>query len=787
MRVRTPTILQMEAVECGAVALAIILSYYGRTVSLAELRQVCGITSSGSQASNMILSARHYGMRAEGYRMEINALSQQPLPFIVFWNFNHFLVVEGFSKDKVFLNDPATGPRWVSWSEFTQGFTGVVLSIRPEPEFQAGGRVSSRLSLVFSRLQGSIGGVLYCTLVGFLLVLPGVAIPILIQLLVDWGLVRAETNWLRPLVLGLILVVGLQGLLLLLRLRTLRRLRVKLTIELSSHFIKHLLALPIGFYAQRFTGEIGNRLRFNETLAQTLSGSISVAVIDATMVVLYVLVMLTFDPLLTLVGISSVVVNLLTLNWALRQSKNAISRFALANSQVTAVGIAGLQNLETLKASAMESEFFSHWAGHWTKAINAEQDIELSNQILNILALLLRTLTAALILGIGSLKVMEGSLTLGMLVAFQSLIQSVQHPANVLVQSLRTLQGLSANLEQLDEVLRYPIEDRTQAAVLRRDPEPKVDSSSPSSNVYSHVSDCPEDYVAAESDLLPSGVKSRTSLHSNGNSSPTSSSTSYPVASLREDRLSGFVELREVTFGYAQVTPPLIQQVTLAIQPGQLVGLVGTNGSGKSTLAKLICGLYQPWAGEILFDGKRRTEIDRSILTTSLTLAEQHPTLFEGTVRDNLTLWDTTIPDAQLVQACQDAAIHQAILGIPGAYDGLVIEEGANFSGSERQQLEIARALVNNPTILVMDEAMSALDGQSQQIILGNIRRRECTCILITHYLSALKECDQIFVLGQGKIAQQGVHRELQQEAGIYQHLMNLTYDNQQQQSHQAK
>ncbi|NJK37638.1 MAG: NHLP family bacteriocin export ABC transporter peptidase/permease/ATPase subunit [Oscillatoriales cyanobacterium RM2_1_1] len=769
MRVRTPTILQIEAVECGAAALAIILAYYGKVVPLVELRQICGITHNGSQASNMILSARHYGMRADGYRMEINSLRQQAPPFIVFWNFNHFLVVEGFSKNKVFLNDPATGPRWVSGAEFAQGFTGVVLNIRPEPEFKVGGAIFSPKTAILSWLRGSFGGVFYCLLVGLLLAIPGVALPILIQLLVDWGLVKAETHWLRPLILGLILVAGLQGMLLLLQLRMLRRLRVKLTLEMASAFVKQLLALPVGFYSQRFTGEISDRLRLNAAVAQTLSGSVSLAMIEVTAVVIYILVMVTFDPLLTLVAVSSVIVNLLTLNWALHQSKNTTIRFAQAKSQVAAVGISGLQNLETLKASGMESEFFSHWAGHWTKVVNAEQDLEVPNQILNILALLLQTLTVALILGIGGLRVMEGSLTLGMLVAFQSLVQSIQRPASSLIRSLKVLQDCIAHLVQLDEVFSYPLDqnlDENQPA--------------PDRNSRTHkVPDLPLTVQNGADELSNSGARSvpvSSPIFSGfGDWSPDY----YPVNFLQEKRLRGFIELQGVTFGYTQVAAPLIQQVTFSVQPGQLIGVIGPNGSGKSTLAKLICGLYQPWSGEILFDQQPRAEIDRHILATSLVLAEQRPTLFEGSVRENLTLWDPTIQDAQLVQACQDAGIHQAILGIPGAYDGYVMEGGVNFSGSQRQQLEIARALVNNPTILIMDEAMNALDGYTQETILDNIRRRECTCILITHGLNSLKDCDEIFVLSQGKVVEQGTPKQLQQEAGIYQNLMNLKSDHQ--------
>ncbi|MGF1493232.1 MAG: NHLP family bacteriocin export ABC transporter peptidase/permease/ATPase subunit [Microcoleaceae cyanobacterium] len=742
MHVRTPTILQMEAVECGAAALGIVLSYYGQDIPLGKLRQMCGITQSGSQASNMILAARQCGMKAEGYRMEVSDLRQQSFPLIVFWNFNHFLVVEGFSRNRVFLNDPATGPRQVSWAEFTQGFTGIVLAIRPEKSLTktTQRRLFKKFFSIVSRLRGVVGGILYCALVGFLLVIPGILIPVLIQLLVDWGLVNTGGGGLSFLTLGLVLAAGLQGLLLLLRIRMMRRLKLRLTVDMSSRYVRQLLSLPIDFYTQRFPGEVSDRLRLNEITAQSLSSSLVTAIVDAAAVIAYGLVMLTYDPLLTVVSMSGVVVNLLTLNWALRQSKDTALRLTQAKGQAAAVGIAGLQNLETIKASALESEFFSRWAGYWTKVLNTEQELELPNQILLIPALLLRILIAALILGVGSLKVMEGTLTLGMLIAFYSLVQQIQHPASVLIQSLTILQELIANLERLDEILHYPTDSGLQDAA--QCPKKQLDQTTP----------C----VTLTADRIPS-------------SSPTPAD--YPGGILSENRLRGFVELRQVKFGYAQVISPLIQEVSLYIQPGQLVGLVGFNGSGKSTIARLVSGLYQPWAGKILFDGISRNTIEHEILSHSFALAEQHPNLIAGTVRDNLTLWDSSIPDAQLVQACQDADIHQAILAIPGAYDGWVAEDGANFSGSQQQQLEIARALVKNPTILVFDEAISALDRRTQQLILSNIRRRECTCLLITHCVNVLQECDEIFILNQGKIINNGNHQYLQQHEQLYQYL----------------
>ncbi|WP_414579533.1 NHLP family bacteriocin export ABC transporter peptidase/permease/ATPase subunit [Anabaena sp. CCY 9402-a] len=705
----------MEAVECGAASLAIILAYYDRIVPLAELRIECGVSRDGSKASNLILAARRYGMEADGFKAEqLEQLQKLYPPYIVFWNFNHFLVVEGWSKHWVFLNDPATGLRKISWEEFDEGFTGVVLVIEPGEDFSAGGRKPNVISGLIDRLQGSFAAILYCVLAGFLLVLPGLAIPVFSQVFVDQVLVENRTEWLRPLILGMILTTVFQGLLTLLRLRYLRKLRIKLATATSTRFLWHILRLPVRFYAQRYAGEISNRASLNNKVAQVLSGQLATTVIDVVMVLFYALVMFAYDWLLTLIGICFAAINGLTLQWVARQRVDANMRLVQDWGKADGVSIAALQSIETLKASALESDFFSRWSGYYAKAINAQQELAVTNQILGVLPILLNSLTSMFILVVGGWRVMDGNLSIGMLVAFQSLMLSFQQPVNTLVDFGSTLQELEGDLNRLDDVLGNSL-------------DPEVEKSEV---IVNH----------------PSKI-----LHS---------------------KLQGYVELRNVTFGYSHVDPPLIEHFSLSLQPGQRVALVGASGSGKSTLAKLICGLYQPWEGEILFDGTPRSEIPRERLASSLSLVEQDIFLFGGTVRDNLTLWDDTVSDEQLVKACQDAVIHEAIAQIPGGYDGQLLEGGVNFSGGQRQRLEIARALVKNPAILVMDEATSALDTQTEQIIVENLHQRNCSCILVAHRLSTIRDCDEIIVLEQGKVVQRGTHEELWQEGGVYERLV---------------
>ena len=709
MRVKTPTILQMEAVECGAASLGIILSYYDRIVNLAELRIECGVSRDGSKASNLILAARRYGMIADGFKAEhLEQLLEVTPPYIVFWNFNHFLVVEGLSKNWVFLNDPATGPRKVSWAEFDEGFTGIVLVMEPGPDFKKGGRKPNVISGLIDRLKGSVGAISFSILAGFLLVLPGLAIPIFTQVFVDRILVENRTEWLRPLLLGMMITMIFQGVLTLLRLSYLRKLRIKLAVTMSARFQWHILRLPVKFYAQRYAGEISNRTSLNNKVAQVLSGQLATTVIDAVMILFYGLVMFSYDRVLTLIGIGFAAINGFVLQWVARHRVDANIRLVQDWGKANGVGIAALQSIETLKASALESDFFCRWAGYYAKAVSAEQELEVTNQILGMLPIFLTSLTSALILIVGGWRVMDGNLSIGMLVAFQSLMLSFQQPVNTLVDFGTTLQELEGDLNRLDDVLSNALDPEVERAELR-----------------------------------------------------------FPT-----QKLQGYVELRNITFGYSPIEPPLIENFNLSLQPGQRVALVGASGSGKSTLAKLICGLDQPWEGEILLDGYPRKEIPRPVLANSLALVEQDIFLFGGTLRDNLTLWDVTVPDEDMIKACQDAAIHETIMAIPGGYDGQLLEGGANLSGGQRQRLEIARALVKNPAILVMDEATSALDTQTEQIIRENLRQRQCSCILVAHRLSTIRDCDEIIVLEGGKVVQRGTHEELWQEGGVYQRLI---------------
>jgi ATP-binding cassette, subfamily C, bacterial len=709
-RVKTPTVIQMEATECGAAALGIILSYYGRIVPLAELRVECGVSRDGSHAANLVLAARRYGMIAAGYAIKLEHLPEVTLPCIAFWNFNHFLVVEGYNRSRVFLNDPGGGRRQVSWKEFTRGFTGVILEIEPGPDFTKGGHQPNVFLSLIDRLRGSVGEVLYLIIAGFLLVVPGLALPVFGQIFVDRILVESHTNWLQGLLLGMSFATLLESILILLRLRLLRKLKVKLAVVMSARFYHHVLKLPARFYAQRYAGEIANRVDINTRVAEILSGQLATTVIDAVMVVFYGAIAFAYDSLLTLIGISSAIANILVLKWMSQKRVDANMRLLQEQGRMTGVGISAIQSIETIKASGLESEVFTSWSGSYANTTNIEQELEVYNQILGTVPTLLTALTTTMILIVGGWRVMSGGLTIGMLFAFQILMSEFQAPVNTLVQFANLLQELKGDLTRLDDVLDNSIDVELE---------------------------------------------------------PRESTASQTLV-----QLTGRVDIKNITFGYSPVAPPLIEDFSLSLEPGQRKALVGATGSGKSTIAKLICGLYQPWQGEILFDGIPRTQIPRLMLARSLSFVEQEILQFEGTVRDNLTLWDGNVPEEQLIKACKDALIHDVVMEVLGGYDAKLLERSANLSGGQRQRLEIARALVNNPTILVMDEATSALDAETERLLVANLRQRQCSCIVVAHRLSTIADCDEIIVFDRGRVVQRGTHEQLCAVEGVYQDLL---------------
>jgi len=712
-RVKTPTVLQMEATECGAAALASVLAYHGRIVPLEELRSACGVSRDGSRASHLLKAARAYGLTAQGFSMEPQQLPLLPLPAIVFWHFRHYVVVEGFDKGRVYLNDPAQGPRLVTAAEFDEGFTGVVLVFEPGPEFQKGGSKRGLIRPLRRRLSGSAGALAFLALASVALVVPGLVIPTFTRIFVDQVLIGRLHGWLRPLLLGIALTALLRAALTWLQQSALLRLENRLALWTSYRFMAHVLRLPMQFFGQRYAGEIGSRVEINDRIAQLLSGDLATHLLNVLTAGFFVLVMLHYDGLLTLVGLAIAGLNVLALHAMSRRRTDAYQRLLQERAMLMGAAMAGLQTIESLKATGSESDFFTRWSGHYARVQAAEQQMAFWNLVLSAVPPFLFGLNMAAILGVGALRVMDGQMTVGMLVAFQSLMVGFLAPISALVTLGSTLQEIEGEMNRLDDVLGHEVE---------AEPSPCV--------------------CAQTGELLPP-------LH----------------------RLTGQVELRNVTFGYSRLEPPLIEDLSVTMRPGARVAIVGASGSGKSTVARIASGLYRPWRGEVLLDGRPLSQIARAVRADSLALVDQDIFLIEGSVREVLTMWDATIADQDMVQAARDACIDEVIADRPGAYASRV-EEGLNFSGGERQRLEIARALVNNPALLILDEATSALDPVLEKAIDDNLRRRGITCLIVAHRLSTIRDCDEIIVLDRGKVVQRGTHEQLMAVDGKYRRLI---------------
>jgi NHLM bacteriocin system ABC transporter peptidase/ATP-binding protein len=715
-RVRTPTLLQMEAVECGAASLGIILGYFGLIVPLEELRVECGVSRDGSKASNVLKAARKYGLEAKGMKYEeLTKLYDLALPVVLFWNLNHFLVLEGFGGGKAYLNDPAKGPTRVTLEELNSSYSGVVLTFSTGPNFKRGGHRASMLRSLRARLADSRLALIYVMLCGLLLVVPGLVVPTFTRIFIDEYLVGNRAFMVPPLLMAMGITAAVLMLLTWLQKYYLLRLETKLSLLHSSRFFAHLQRLPVPYFVQRFAGEIGSRVAINDSVAKVIASKLTTTAIDLCVVIFYAGLMFVYDVWMTVAVIAVSLLNVAIVKMVARVRTDISRRLLLDRGKLMGTSMGGLQMIETLKATGGEAEFFARWAGYQAKSLVGEQGRSVISETTGTVPGLVGTLATLLVYVMAGFKVMNGEFTIGMLVAYQTLVASFNRPLASLVNFSGVLQELRGDMTRLDDVLAYP-----------QDPQ------------YTR-------FAAAEQGEDPAALK-----------------------------LSGKVELRGITFGYSPLEPALIEGFNLVVEPGERVALVGGSGSGKSTVAKLVAGLYEPWAGELLFDGVPRTSLPRRLITNSLALVDQEVFLFGGTIADNVGMWDSTLPTSRIMTASRDAAIDQVIEAREGRYDAVLEEGGKNMSGGQRQRLEIARALAGEPTIVVLDEATSALDAATETAIDESLRRRGCTCIIIAHRLSTIRDADKILVMRRGKVVQEGTHDSMKDIPGPYQDLISL-------------
>lgn len=705
---RTPTVLQMEAAECGAASLSMMLAYFGRHVPLAELREACGVSRDGSNAKNILRAARSYGLDAKAKKKSVEALESGPLPAIIHWNFDHFLVVDSIRGNRAKLNDPACGRRTVSREELDRAFTGITIELAPGEEFETRGTPPTVWHGLMSRSNGLLMPLAFLTLASVLMIVPGLVMPALMRVFVDDVLIGGHDHWLVPLMIGLALTACVRGALTWLQGTHLVILFTKLSVTASARFVWHTLRLPVPFFFARYAGDISDRIDANDGVARLLSYDATRFFLNVMMALFYGALLLAYDAPLTVVGVTIAGLNLGLVRWLAARRIEENQRLQQEHGKLAGTAVGGLQLIETLKAGGAESDFFARWAGYWAKAQNSAQALAKSSMLMSAGPGLVSAASHSAVLTLGALRVIDGELTIGALVAFQTLLASFLGPVEALVDLTAQVQDAEADIARLDDV-------------LGNERAPGVDDDS-SEEAYR--------------------------------------------------RLFGSLRIEHVEFGYTKFTDALMTDFSLSLAPGQRVALVGGSGSGKSTVARLVAGLYQPWAGRILFDGVPRDELPRAVLEDSVAMVDQEIFLFEGSIRDNLTLWDASVDDAAVIQAAKDAEIHDAIVARAGGYDAMVEETGRNFSGGQRQRLEIARALVRNPSLLILDEATSALDPKTEQMIDDNLRRRGCACLIVAHRLSTVRDCDEIIVMERGQIVERGNHQSLMNQRSTYAALM---------------
>lgn len=722
-RRRTPTILQLEATECGAAALGMVLASHGLWLTLEELRIACGVSRDGSRAGNLLRAAATYGMEARGFRTGLAVLRTMPMPAIVFVNLNHFLVLEGFKGDRVFLNDPAGGPRVLNAAEFDRIYSGIALTFVPGPEFKAKGGRPPILPRLIAWLAGNVDAVAYVVVAGISVSVFAIVAPSFTRVFIDQYLVGRQDGWVPWLLAAMAATVIVQGGAVWARSTIRQRLTLQVGLRVASLFVWRMLRLPIAFYARRYPGSVGARLETSQDFAAQAVSLGAVFVTEGIAVTVFLAVMLAYSVHLTLMAAAVTSLNVALLLTVRRRLENLGQKVALDETKLAGRTMLGLQMIESLKAGGTDDPFFIAWAGQHGLVTSARQESGRLTALLAVAPDFLGQAGVAAGLVLGGWQVMNGEITLGMLAGFQLLQAAFNTPVRALMQGALQLQLSRGVVDQLDDVLQQPL-------AAEFNPPPPSPAPAPRAP----------------------GSASAATMH----------------------RLSGQVSLRGLTFGYNPGAPPLIEGFDLDVPAGGRIAIVGASGSGKSTLGRLITGQFQPWAGEISFEGVPLERVPRHLLRNSLAVVDQDVVLFEGSVRDNITLWDDTIADGVVVNAASDARIHDVILARPGSYGGAVQEGGRNFSGGQRQRIEIARALVTSPTLLVLDEATSALDPLTEQEVSARLRQRGCTCIIIAHRLSTIRDCDEIIVMHQGKVLERGPHEELIARQGPYSRLVDF-------------